>query len=225
LVGLIILTVKETKPKVVTETKKQNVFSKSAAGIKYLLSHKELRSLVISDIFVYIGAYFLIWLYQPMLEEVGLAIIYFGLVRSAFSVMGMFATGNINFTIKLFRSEKNFVNYSALLVVLSMFLVALSPGIITVVIAVIIIGWAGTARTTYLNTIMNEYVPSENRATILSAISTLNTLVYALMNPLIGFLADYSLRLSFFVVGLIPLMVLIFIPFTKSEKNTEVATV
>ena len=219
LAGLVILTVKEVRSEAKEESDKQNVFTKSKEGIKYLLHHKQLRSLVISDVFIYSGAYFLIWLYQPMLQAVGLAIIYFGLVRSSFSLMGMFATARIGSTIKLFGSEKNFVNYSAVLTITSLFLVALIPSIITVIIAVVVIGWSGTARTTYLNTIMNEFIPSEHRATILSAISTLNTLVFAIMNPIVGILADHSLRLSFFVVGLVPLIVLILLPYSKTPEK------
>jgi len=59
---------------------------------------------------------------------------------------------------------------------------------------------------------MNRLIPSEQRATILSAISMFRRLVLAVANPFVGMLADRSLPVALFIVGLLPLLVFLFSP-------------
>jgi MFS family permease len=103
-------------------------------------------------------------------------------------------------------------------------LVAAFPSVITVVIAIILIGGFASARTSYLNTMMNEIIPAEQRATVLSSTSTVNMLVFAIANPIVGYIADHSLRLAFIGVGILPLIAFFlfrYSPFSKKIPVTQ----
>lgn len=220
--SFIILTVHESRDR--ERSARPNPLITIKKGVGFLLTSKHLQRLVANDLLVWIGAYFLVWLYQPMLIKVGLAIVYFGLIRSAFSLAGMLSTFNIHLTEKLFGSEKMFVNATAFIVSASLLLVAAFPSIVTVVTAIVLIGGFASVRTSYLNTTMNEFIPSEQRATVLSSTSTINMLVYAVANPVVGYIADHSLRLAFLGVGLLPLVAFFFLRYSPVLKNSSVPT-
>lgn len=218
--SFIILTVHETMSQ--EKRTRPNPIESIKKGVDFVLANKNLQQLVFNDILVWIGAYFLVWLYQPMLIKVGLAIVYFGLIRSAFSLAGMAATFNIHLTEKLFGSGKTFVNATAIIVSVSLLLVAAFPSVITVILAIVLTGGLATARTSYLGTTMNELIPAEQRATVLSSTSTISMLVFALANPVVGFIADHSLRLAFLGVGLLPLVAFFFLRYSPVQKSNSI---
>ena len=188
-------------------------------GVGFLFANKKLQYFVANDLLVWIAAYFLVWLYQPLLMKTGLAIVYFGLIRSAFSLTGMIGTWNIHVTEKLFGTEKMFVNTTAFIVAAFLLLVAAFPNVVTVVLAIIFIGGFANARTSYLNTVMNEVIPNEQRATVLSVTSTVYMLIFAIANPVVGFIADHSLRLAFLSVALLPFTAFFFLRYQPIFKN------
>ena len=218
--AVIILTIHE--PLRYEKGSHPNPFETIKKGVGFFLTNKNLKFLVFNDLLVWIGAYFLVWLYQPMLIKVGLAIVYFGVIRSAFSLAGMTATFNIHLTEKLFGSEKNFINATAIIVSACLILVAIFPSVVTVVLAIILIGGFASARTSYLNTVMNEFIPAEQRATVLSSTSTVNMLIFAIANPIVGYVADHSLRLAFLGVGMLPLIALFFLKYRPKLKDREI---
>jgi len=217
---VIVLTIQETKR--YEKTSRPNPFATIKKGIGFFLSNKNLQYLVLNDLLVWIGAYFLIWLYQPMLIKVGLAIVYFGLIRSAFSLAGMAATFNIHLTEKLFGSEKMFINATALIVSGTLILVAAFPSVVTVIIAIVLTGGFASARTSYLNATMNKFIPAEQRATVLSSTSTASMLVYAVANPVVGYVADHSLRLAFLGVGILPLIAFFLLKYSPISEIQKV---
>jgi len=218
--SLIILTVHESRGH--EKILRPSPFDSVKKGVGYFLVNRDLQYLVLNDLLVWIGAYFLVWLYQPMLIKVGLAIIYFGFIRSAFSLAGMVATFNIHLTEKIFGSEQKFINTSALIVSLCLLLVAAFPSVVTVVLAIILVGGFASARTSYLNTVMNEFIPAEQRATVLSATSNVNMFVFAIANPIVGYVADHSLRLAFLGVGMLPLIAFFLLKYQPELKDKEI---
>jgi len=133
----------------------------------------------------------------------------------------MIFNNNLQFMEKLFRSSKNFFSITALITLASLLLISIFPNVITVLLAIILIGGLGQARFTALNSYMNDHIPSEQRATTLSTVSMLNRIVLIVLNPVIGFMADHSLRGAFLSVGLFSLLALIFVPLHISKKTDE----
>ena len=213
--AFILLTVKEPALKFAKERKYLDIAKR---GISSFVRHKVLRSLALNGILVYTGAYFLVWLYQPVLQNIGVAIIYFGFIRALFSLSGMIFTHNLRFTEKLFGSGKNFFNITAVITLISLLLVSMFPNLITVLLAIVLIGGLGQARFTALNSYMNDYIPSEQRATTLSTVSMLNRIVLIVLNPAVGFMADHSLKGAFMFVGALSLVAFVFVPLRLNQK-------
>ena len=85
--GIIVLSVHEVKSK--SSKKISDVFKTTQEGLAYLFHHSVLMKIVMNDVFTYSSAYFLMWLYQPALQKLGLAIFYFGFIRAVFSLSGI----------------------------------------------------------------------------------------------------------------------------------------
>ena len=90
--------------------------------------------------------------------------------------------------------------------------------------AIVLLGGLGQARFTALNSYMNHHIVSEQRATTLSTISMLNRIVLIALNPLIGFMADQSIRGAFLFLAFLPLLAIIFVPIDLYKNTTETVT-
>jgi len=181
-------------------------------GFSFLKNHKVLRLLALDAIVVASSAYFIIWLYQPLLRSVGIGIFYLGVVHAVLVLSEILVSSNFERLTKLFGSDKRYLRASAIIVVLSFLLVAAWPNVITISILVIFGGGFGLTRLPLMSAYMNRFIPSEQRATILSSISMFRRFGLVILNPLIGFTADHSLRLAALVVGLLPLAIFLFSP-------------
>jgi len=212
----IILTAKE--PSIaMTGSEEKKYLNIAKNGISSFIHNKNLRKLALNGILVYTGAYFLIWLYQPQLQNLGVAIIYFGFIRALFALSGMVFSGNLPGTEKFFGSSNKFFNITTFATIFSLLLIVILPSVVTVVLAIIIIGGLGQARFAALNSYMNDEIPSEQRATTLSTVSMLNRFVLIVLNPAVGFIADRSLSGAFLFVSALSLIALVFIPFNRLD--------
>jgi MFS family permease len=217
LAGLVILTVAE--PKIHRKIEhKMNMFISFKQGLTFFVQHKMLRLLVLDAVLVQLGAYFLIWMYQPMLKNLGVPIENFGYIRAIFSLAAIVVTANLLFTEKAFRSLSNFYIITAIITTVVLLSVGFFPNLIVLMIAIVLIGGFGQARYSSLNTFMHQYIPTENRATVLSGISTFVRLMFIIFNPIVGFIADRSLQGAFIFVGLLSAVVLIFPLLNKNYR-------
>src|SRR6185369_2488809 len=73
--AIFIWSIKEPRYKE-TDAKSPNYFSLAKNGIVYLSTHKILRLLALDSILVGAAAYFLVWLYQPLLQVIAFPIFY-----------------------------------------------------------------------------------------------------------------------------------------------------
>jgi MFS family permease len=221
--AVIAWTIKEPKFKEkISESKQYLNIVKT--GFVFLYHHKSLKILIIDGIAIAASAYFLVWLYQPLLQSVAFPIIYFGFIRASLSLSQIAISTNFNFFEKIFGSTESFLKYSALIVALSFLLVAIFPNLVTIIIFVAVGGGFGVSRLTLIQPLMNNKIPSEQRATILSAITMFTRLTFAVLNPLVGFVADHSLRLSLIMVGILPLAVFFFSPLKQKtlDENSDI---
>lgn len=218
--SIIIITAKEPPTKL-AKSEERNFLDIAKNGISSFVHHKNLRDLAINGILVYTGAYFLVWLYQPMLQNLGVAIILFGFIRALFSLSAMIFSNNLQFTEKLFGSNKNFFNLTATITIISLLLIAIFPSTVTILLAIVLIGGLGSARFTALNSYMNDLIPSEQRATTLSTVSMLNRIVLIVLNPVVGFMADHSVRGAFLFIGILSIMALVFVPIHLNQNSTK----
>jgi MFS family permease len=181
-------------------------------GLSYLRNHKVLRLLALDAVVVASSAYFIIWLYQPFLKSIGVGIFYFGLIHALLVLSEILVSSNFERLTKFFKSDKTYLRASALIVIASFLLVAVWPNIVTILILILVGGGFGLTRLPLMSSYMNKFIPSEQRATVLSSISMLRRFALVVLNPFIGFAADHSLRVAALIVGLLPLAIFFFSP-------------
>lgn len=193
-------------------------------GIAFLKGHKQLRKLALDAIMVASAAYFVIWLYQPLLIGIDVPIIYFGLVHAGLVGVEMLIAGNFVRLERLFGSGKNYLRFSAVVTGVAFLVTAAFPNIVTICLLIIFAGGFGLTRLELMSAYMNKLIPSGQRATILSSISMLRRFSLVILNPAVGFIADHSLRLALLTVGLLPLVMFFFSPIKKEmlegKKNS-----
>lgn len=177
-------------------------------GVKYFLTHKKLRAVAVDTTIVASAAYFVIWLYQPMLQKLHVPIGNFGIFHAGLALVQIIIAGNFLFIEKRLGGPLQYLKLSTLMVGGTFILVALFPNIITLVLFLMFAGGFGLTRFEYSSSYMNKFIPSSERATVLSSVSMFRRLALIFLNPVVGLLAEGSVRYALFFVGIIPLMLL-----------------
>lgn len=219
--GLIALTFTEP-PRTNGQTETTRYWQIAIQGTRYFLRHPQLRLLAFDSIMVGSAAYFIIWFYQPMLEHLGLSVGWFGSVHVVLVLAQMLVSANFHRLEQLLGSPKAFARWSAAFTAGGFFLAGMYPSFLTVGLFVILAGGFGLTRSEYLNAQMNSYIESDQRATVLSAVSMARKIILVVLNPIMGLIAMHSLPVGLFLLGLLPLVVALrsFVPdeFDRSER-------
>jgi len=207
--ALIALTIKEPKVGIkISESLRYLDVVKQ--GFLYFLKHKALRALAVDGIIIASSAYFVIWLYQALLIKLNVPILYFGYFQTFLILMEMLVSSNFGFFDKAFKSPSRYLTLTTCATSLTFIFVAIYPSIISIVVLIIFAGGFGYTRFEYVSALMNKLIDSEKRATVVSSINMFRRFALILLNPLVGFISDHSLRWSFLLVGLLPLAALLF---------------
>lgn len=216
----IAWTIREPKIKAV-RSESRRYLDIAVNGMKFFISHKVLRLVALDSILVASAAYFIIWLYQPLLQSLNVPIIYFGWAHAGLVLAQIIIVSNFTKLEKIFGGAKNLLGFSALATGFSFILAGLLPSLITALIFILLAGGFGLTRSQLMGIYMNKIIESHQRATVLSSISMFRRLSLVLLNPLVGFTADKSIHLALLGVGLIPLLVFLFSPLEKEmfEKD------
>lgn len=216
LAAVVALSIREPKIRQkVSESKRYLIIAKE--GLRYLKNHKKLRVLALDSVILGASAYFVIWFYQPLFTQLNLSIIYFGYLHALLAGTEMVVAGNFTFLEKIFRSGKNYLRYTALLTGVVFIITGIIPSIVTGILLILLAGGFGLTRAELMSAYMNKFIPSEQRATILSSISMLRRILLVVLNPIMGFIADKSLSMAMITAGLLALAVFFFSPMRKME--------
>jgi MFS family permease len=182
-------------------------------GMRYFFTHPGLRILAL-DMVVFGGiAWALIWLYQAALERAGVPLLWFGVIHVGLSL------GQIVFLAQLERFRSALGSWKALLTVgpLAMVLgyAALAwrdaPAWL-VIGAVVLTASLGLSRPPLFSAHFNRRIDSARRATVLSTINMVRTLVVAFTNVVVGLLADVDLSWAMAGLSAMALLALLFSP-------------
>ena len=212
--AFIAFSIKE--PKIFDKTKETTRYLEIAKkGISYFYHHKTLRLIVLDAVVVSTAAYFVIWLYQPLLMSLKFPIKYFGWISSLMVLSEVIIATNFVRLEKILGSAKSYMRFSAIIVATFFILVAFIPKVPMVILFVVFAGGFGLTRLELMTSYMNRLIPSSQRATILSTISMFRRLSLVIFNPFVGMLADHSLPITLFVIGLLPLLIFFFSPVEK----------
>jgi hypothetical protein len=172
-------------------------------GLKHFKEHKVLKLLAFDSISVSVLVFFLIWLYQPLLQSIGVPIIYFGFVHAGICAIQILFMNSFDKLEKVFHSKKNYLVMSAVIAGLGFALLSIVTNVALVIIILIIIAGFGFTRDVLFKSYFNKYIESHQRATVISTISMIRRFASGIIYPLLGLMVAVSLSYSFFILGVI----------------------
>ncbi|RLG17623.1 hypothetical protein DRN62_00765 [Nanoarchaeota archaeon] len=173
-------------------------------GMNVIRSDKELLALICNYVAFYVIAYYTIWMYQPLLLEAGMNISLLGFVHSALIIAQMILANSYAFLEDLL-GRKKLIMLNPIVLGLSFVFCGISNGLIPLLLLVILSAGFGKSRDPLMQSYLNEFIPSKQRATVLSTISMLSRLILAFTNLLIGMLMDVSVKYAYLILGFITL--------------------
>ncbi|NTV24335.1 MAG: MFS transporter [Nanoarchaeota archaeon] len=176
-------------------------------GLSYFWQNHTLRALAFDSVSISILAFMAIWTYQPQLKSVGIGLAYFGLVHSAGTLMEILVLNNFTFLEKRV-STKGYLLVSGLVVGISFMLLTVA-GVFSPLFVVLIFGF-GFTRRVLLTHYINKHIKADQRATVLSSVSMLDTLGRAILYPLVGVAAMWNLSVTHLSLGILVIAALVF---------------
>lgn len=170
--------------------------------IKYsLIENQKLRWLIIYSGIAYAFNQSALWFYQPYFSLSGLNIIHFGFIFASFQIIAA-VSSKISYKLE----EKLGQRYS--LIMLTIF-IGTSYLLMSHFVFLFSFTFAFLQQFSrgFYKVVINDYInkltSSNIRATILSIKSMISQLIYAIIIPIFGWIADiYSLRQTLFIIGI-----------------------
>ena len=176
-----------------------------SGGLHHFRSAPELRALAFDQVACATVAWLVIWLYQLQLARVGVPLAAFGVVHAA---MGL---GQIALLSRIARVERavggkaRLTRLTALVPALAMLGLAAATGAAPSIVLIVAAATAGLGRPPLFSGPINRLIPSERRATVLSAVSAARTLAVGMTYPAVGAILDRSLVAALVFVGVLGL--------------------
>lgn len=174
-------------------------------GFKYIFKHKTLRIFALNFALISATTFFMFWFYQSLADVVGIDVKYNGFIGAGFNLFSLLLLLNIKRIEKWF-GMKNTLFYSAILPGLFFIGLFFLRNVYFVLIAIFMITGLKMMRAPVLSDFMNKHIESRNRATVLSGVSMLEKTIVMILYPIIGLLADYSLWITFLLLGIATLI-------------------
>ncbi len=212
---IIAISLKEPNHDLVKE-KPEKYLKIIKSGVSELIKNRILRKLALNQVITESLVFFLIWTYQLYLEALNFNMEYFGFVVAAMTLIQIIFTNLIPKLEKRYSNKKIFLQIYTIIpgiAYISMALINLIP--IGIALILIIIGMGFSRRFIFTEGI-NKQIETENRATVLSSISMIASLIRAVLYPIIGYLTMVNLGLTFILLGA---MIIIFTIFSKIKNE------
>jgi len=199
---LIIFFIKEPK----RVTPEENPIELGISGLKKIFTHKSLKSISIFYVLFSAFTFFIYWLYQPLLGNIGVDVKYYGIFSAIFNLFGILLLSQIEFVSKKINGKTIFIILTLLSSFLYITLAAQNIPIVVVVSMLLLFG-SRAIMLPIFNHIANKEIDSKNRATVLSSINMIEKLILVILYPIIGFLLDKSLTTTLVLLGGITLAI------------------
>lgn len=180
---------------------RRNYLTVLKAGGRFFWSHSALRRLSLELAVTNALACALIWLYQPLLQQCGLPLKWFGAVHAAACLAQVGFLSQVERFTRWCGSRRRLLLVSTVTAGVAMLLLAWLRWLPLVVPLVVVAFACSLPRVAIYSARFNALIPSAERATVLSFASMIRTLAIVVLTPFTGLLADRSLALAFAVLG------------------------
>jgi MFS family permease len=216
LATIVSTTIVEPNHYELKEEEKQTYIKLIKSGLLALKANKTLRILAVEFISVDALVFFILWTYQLYLEQIGVALTFYGVISAAMTLTQMIILNLIPKVEKKYPNKKLFIQLYTLIPATAFILMAFISYIpLSVVLILIVIGFGFSRKILFVNGI-NIQIESVNRATILSTINMAGSLLRAVLYPLIGYLVMWNLNYAFIILGIM-ILILVAVSRIKNE--------
>lgn len=198
----LIVTLTLYEPKYHKPIENISVFSHFKQSTQFILKNSYLKLVLIFSLFFCLGSDISYGYGQIYLKQLALPVVLFGIVYTFKSLLVTFAA---NFAPSLRRrfSYQNMFGFQIIAITILFYIMVLTKSYILGAICFILIGiphgFFGILKSSY----MHQHIQSHQRATIDSMFSFLIALVFLIIEPIVGYLADnYTMKLPFLMVAI-----------------------
>lgn len=208
--GLVALTLAEPPRRKAEKGAAEGYLNLLSGGLHHFRQAPELRALAIDQVACATFAWLVIWLYQLQLARVGVPLAAYGVVHAAMGLGQIALLSRIALVERAVGGKARLARITAVVPALAMLGLAAATGVPTSVALIVAAASAGLGRPPLFSGPVNRLIPSERRATVLSAISAARTLAVALVYPAVGAILDRSLVAAFVFLGALGLAAAVF---------------
>ncbi len=199
---IVSLTLKEPNHEL-EEVKAEKYLTVIKSGFKELINNKILRILAFEMITTESIVFFLIWTYQLYLEALNFQLVFFGFIGASMTIIQIVFFNIIPKLENKVRNKRRFLRLYTIVPGIGFILVALIYYIpISIPLILSIIGFGFSRRIIFIKSINNQ-IESQNRATVISTINMISSLIRTILYPLIGYLVMWNLSTTFILLGAI----------------------
>jgi MFS family permease len=202
LIGLIIREPNDS----IKHLKQKSYDELIVSGFNVLKEKKNLRILGFEYFSLEMIAIFLIWMYQPYLEQLNISLAFFGFISAGMTI------SQVAFTILVPKLEKHTRNrrrlirgYTVIPGIAFTLMGIINIPYISIILIFLVVGF-GFSRKIFFNEAINNLIESEERATILSTINMFGSLLRAIFYPIMGYFVMWNLNYTFIILGIIVLL-------------------
>jgi len=199
--GVMALTLREPPRAREADDERRGYLRLISGGLHHFRRAPELRALAVDLVACSTVASLVFWVYQPQLMRASVPLAAFGVVHAGMALGQILFLARVPLLERLSGGRVRLLRLTAwlpavcLLVLAATAQPALSIGLILVATV------AGAGRTPLFSGALNARIPSERRATVLSAVSASRTLLVGVLYPAIGAILDRSLPAALVFVG------------------------
>lgn len=198
---IIAFTFKEPKIKRVSEAKRYLDILRQ--GVSFFFKHRVLKILALDMVVIGSIAYYIIWVYQTLLLRLNVDKFYLGLGHALLTAAEIAVMVSYPWLEKILGGKKRTIFASALITGLGLILAAVTNFLPLLIFAILLTAGFGLSRRPLFASYINQYIDSEQRATVLSTISMFRRFFLIFTNLIVGYFIDFSLNYTLFVLGLI----------------------
>jgi MFS family permease len=175
-------------------------------GIDFFARHRILKILTFDMVAIGSFTFLIIWAYQILLKEAGVDIIYFGMVHAMACLAQILVLQSFNRFEKYLGSKRRLLVATAVISGIGFIGLGVFNSAWATVTMIIVTAGFGLSRTPLYISYMNRFIPSDKRATILSATSMARNIGIGLGNLAAAATAQWSIQHMMIINGAIILL-------------------
>ena len=202
----VIIGLMLKEPPIGEKKEQRNYFKILKTGLKYFREHKILKILTWDYVAIITLSFFMIWVYQVVLKTLNFPLEYYGFVHAGIVIAEIIILNSVIKIEGVLNNKKKYILFSSLLVGICYLILAFSLNIYIAIVCMLLIGGFGMTMKPLFYSYMNKYIESENRATVLSAVSMSKSIVTAMTNVIFGYLVDWNVKYTLLGIGLITIL-------------------